>query len=83
MGQRDRAGISKKPHHLCICHEAVKQGGFGAEIAAVVAEEAFDALKGPVIRLGAPFVPVPFAPVLEDQVRIHPEDIVQAIKAQK
>lgn len=70
----------RKTHHLCVCHEAVKQGGFGAEIAATVAEEAFDALRGPVMRLGAPFTPVPFAPVLEDQVRIHAQDIVHAVK---
>lgn len=70
----------RKTHHLCICHEAVKQGGFGAEIAATAAEEAFDAMRGPIIRLAAPFVPVPFSPVLEDQVRIHPEDIVKAVR---
>ena len=69
----------RKTGHLCICHEAVKQGGFGAEIAATVAEEAFADLKGPVLRLAAPFTPVPFAPSMEDKVRVHTEDIVKAV----
>ena len=69
----------KKTGHLCICHEAVKQGGFGAEIAATAAEEAFDSLKGPVLRLAAPFTPVPFAPSMENKVRVHVDDIVNAI----
>lgn len=69
-----------KTHRLCICHEAVKQGGFGAEIAATVAEEAFDALHGPILRLAAPFTPVPFAPGLEDRVRVHAEDIAEAVR---
>lgn len=70
----------RKTHRLCICHEAVKQGGFGAEIAATVAEEAFDALYGPILRLAAPFTPVPFAPGLEDRVRVHAEDIAEAVR---
>ena len=70
----------RKTHRLCICHEAVKQGGFGAEIAATVAEAAFDALHGPILRLAAPFTPVPFAPGLEDKVRVHAEDIVEAVR---
>ena len=70
----------KKTGRLIICHEAVKQGGFGAEIAAVVAEEAFDDLKRPIRRLAAPFVPVPFSPPLEDQVRVHTADIVKAAR---
>ena len=46
-------------------HEAVTFGGIGAEIAAQIQEEAFDYLDAPVLRLGAPFSPVPFSPVLE------------------
>lgn len=55
----------KKTHRLIIVHEAVKFGGCGAEIAAMVAEKAFDYLDAPIMRLGAPFCPVPFSPVLE------------------
>ena len=40
----------KKTHRLCIVHEAVKQGGFGAEISATVAEEAMEYLDAPILR---------------------------------
>ncbi len=70
----------KKTGRLIIAHEAVKQGGFGGEIAATVAEEGFSYLKAPISRIAAPFVPVPFAPELEDQVRVHVEDIVKKAK---
>ncbi len=55
----------KKTHRLIIVHEAVKFAGCGAEIAAMVAEKAFDYLDAPIKRIGAPFCPVPFSPVLE------------------
>lgn len=71
----------KKTHRLCIVHEAVKQGGFGAEIAATVAEEAIMYLDGPILRYGAPFCPIPFAPTLEKMVRVYPEDLYNGIKA--
>ena len=70
----------KKTHRLCIVHEAVKQGGFGAEISATVAEEAMEYLDAPILRYGAPFCPIPFAPTLEKMVRIFPEDLVKGIK---
>lgn len=70
----------KKTHRLCVVHEAVKQGGFGAEIAATVAEEAMDYLDAPILRYGAPFCPIPFAPTLEKMVRVYPEDLVKGIK---
>ncbi len=70
----------KKTHRLCICHEAVKQGGFGAEIAATVAEEALEYLDAPILRYGAPFTPIPFAPTLEKMVRVYPQDLVNGIK---
>lgn len=70
----------RKTHRLCIVHEAVKQSGFGAEISAVVAEEAIDQLDAPVLRYGAPFCPIPFAPTLEQKVKIHSEDIAAGIK---
>ncbi len=55
----------KKTHGLLIVHEAVKKGGVGGEIAAQVAEQAFDYLDAPIVRIGAPFTPVPFSPPLE------------------
>ena len=50
----------EKTSKLVIAHEAVKAFGIGAEIAAMVCEEMIDHLDGPVVRVGAPFVPVPF-----------------------
>ncbi len=47
-----------------IVHEDIGRGGFGAEIAAVITEEAFMALDGPVMRVTAPAVPVPYSPTL-------------------
>jgi pyruvate dehydrogenase E1 component beta subunit len=69
-----------KTHRLLIVHESVKAGGVGAEIAARVAEEAFDLLDAPVARLGAPFVPIPFSPALEKLVKITADDIVRAAR---
>ena len=45
----------KKTHRLLIVHEEVKFAGSGAEIAAIVAEKAFDYLDAPILRIGAPF----------------------------
>lgn len=70
----------KKTHRLCVVHEAVKQGGFGAEIAATVAEEAMEYMDAPILRYGAPFCPIPFAPTLEKMVRVYPEDLYKGIK---
>ncbi|WP_461204654.1 alpha-ketoacid dehydrogenase subunit beta [Clostridium sp. DL1XJH146] len=70
----------KKTHRLAIAHEAVRQGGVGAEISAIVAEEGLDYLDAPVLRFGAPFVPVPFAPTLENEYRIKAQDLVTGIK---
>ncbi len=55
----------RRTNRAVIVHEAVTFGGIGAEIAAQIQEEAFDYLDAPVLRLGAPFSPVPFSPVLE------------------
>ncbi len=62
--------------HLLVAHEAIRVAGFGAEIAATVAEE----LGIPVRRLGAPRIPVGYAPVLEAQARISVDATVQAAR---
>ena len=61
-------------------HEAVAVGGFGGEIAASVGEHCFQALKGPIRRLGAPRVPVSYAPVLENRVRVTAEAVATAVR---
>lgn len=70
----------KKTGHAVVAHEAVKQGGFGAEISATISEEAFSYLKAPVVRIGAPFVPIPMSPHLEDMCRTLPKDIITAAR---
>jgi pyruvate dehydrogenase E1 component beta subunit len=65
---------------LLVAHEAVQVGGFGAEVAATVAERAHAKLKAPVRRLGAPRAPIGYAPNLEDQVRVTPEQIATAAR---
>lgn len=70
-----------KTHRLVIVHEAVKTGGVGAEVAALVAEEALDLLDAPIARIGAPFVPVPFSPNLEKLVQITADNIADTALA--
>jgi acetoin:2,6-dichlorophenolindophenol oxidoreductase subunit beta len=66
---------------LLVAHEAVQAGGFGAEIAATVAEELDAKLKAPVRRLGAPRIPVAYAPPLEDAARVTAEMIAEGLRA--
>jgi pyruvate dehydrogenase E1 component beta subunit len=70
----------KKTNRVVVAHEAVTRMGFGAEIAAVVQEQAFDWLDAPVERVGAKFAPLPFAPVMEEFVVPHQADVLEAIK---
>jgi len=70
----------KKTHKVVIVHEAVKFAGPGAEIAAMIAEEAFDYLDAPIKRVAAPFTPVPFSPVLEQAYIPSKEKIIAAVK---
>lgn len=56
-----------KTHRTVVVHEAVRSFGIGAEIAAVIGEVGFDDLDAPVGRVGAPFMPVPFARSLEER----------------
>jgi pyruvate dehydrogenase E1 component beta subunit len=70
----------KKTTRCVTAHEAVVQGGFGAELAAVIQHGAFDWLDAPIERVGARFAPLPFAPVMEDYVVPHAADVLDAIK---
>jgi pyruvate dehydrogenase E1 component beta subunit len=69
-----------KTSRLVIAHEAVKQGGVGGEIAAIVAEEGLDYLDAPILRVGAPFTPIPFARPLEQAYRITADHICDKIR---
>jgi acetoin:2,6-dichlorophenolindophenol oxidoreductase subunit beta len=67
-----------KTHRVLIAHEAVQSGGVGAEIAARIGTEAFDELDAPIVRVGCPFAPVPFAPELEQALLPGSRQIEQA-----
>lgn len=70
----------KKTGRLLIVHEACVTGGFGAEIAAIIAKEAFGYLDAPIERIGAPDIPVPCSPTLEDSYIPKREDIVNTVR---
>jgi pyruvate/2-oxoglutarate/acetoin dehydrogenase E1 component len=70
----------KKTGRLLIVHEACVTGGFGAEIAAIAAKEAFGYLDAPIERIGAPDIPVPCSPILEDAYIPKREDIVSTVR---
>jgi acetoin:2,6-dichlorophenolindophenol oxidoreductase subunit beta len=70
----------KKTNRCVVAHEAIVRMGFGAEVAAIVQERAFDYLDAPVERVGAKFSPLPFAPVMEEYVVPHQADVLAAVK---
>jgi pyruvate dehydrogenase E1 component beta subunit len=69
-----------RTHRAVVVHEAVQAFGAGAEIAATLADEGFDDLDAPVVRVGAPFMPVPFAKSLEQGYDIGAAKIVAALR---
>jgi pyruvate dehydrogenase E1 component beta subunit len=69
----------KKTNRAVVAHEAVTRMGFGAEVASVLQYQAFDWLDAPIERVGAKFAPLPFAPVMEQFVVPHADDVLQAI----
>ena len=70
----------RRTGRLVIAHEAVEQGGFGAELAAQVQQAAFDYLDAPIVRVGAPFAPIPYSPPLEDAWLPGIDAIVAGVK---
>ena len=72
---------AKKTGKVCIVHEDNLTGGVGAEIAALIAREAFDYLDGPIHRVAAPDVPsFPYSPGLEAALLPGPEQILRAVR---
>ena len=69
-----------RTHRLVIAHEAVEAFGVGAEIAARMADLGFDELDAPIVRVGAPFAPSPFARSLENAYRPTAQRIVAALR---
>ena len=71
----------RKTGKALVVHEDNLTGGFGAEVAAIIAQEAFEHLDGPVTRLAGPDVPaIPFSPPLEEAFIPGPEKIAAAIR---
>jgi 2-oxoisovalerate dehydrogenase E1 component beta subunit len=70
----------RKTSKALVLHEDTHTGGFGAEIAATIAEEAFEDLDGPVRRICAPDAPVPFSPPLEKAYIPQVEDVVRGLR---
>lgn len=80
----DKEAIIKsiqKTGRLVILHEATRTGGFGGEIAALAADEAFSYLKAPVKRVTGPDIPVPFSPPLEQFYLPDENQLIEAVKS--
>jgi pyruvate dehydrogenase E1 component beta subunit len=71
----------RRTHRLVVAHEAVESFGPGAEIAARMAHVGFDELDGPIVRVGGPFVPVPFSRKLEADYMPNEQQVVAAVRA--
>jgi pyruvate dehydrogenase E1 component beta subunit len=69
-----------RTNHAVIVHQATRRGGFGAEIAATIAEKAFKDLDKPVVRVCGLNTPVPFAPNLENYVLPNAARVVEAVR---
>lgn len=69
-----------RTHRLVVVHEAVEAFGVGAEIVARMADIGFDELDGPILRVAAPFMPVPFSKGLETAYLPTPERIAAAVR---
>ena len=70
----------RRVNKVMILHEDTRTGGMAGEIAAIVADEAFDDLDGPIVRVTAPDTPVPYAAALEDAFIPRAEDVVRAAR---
>jgi pyruvate dehydrogenase E1 component beta subunit len=69
----------RKTGRLVIVHEAVENGGAGAELTAQVQEAVLDYLDSPILRVAAPFTPVPYSRVLERQFMPGKKEIIEAV----
>ncbi len=69
-----------RTHRLVVVHEAVQAFGAGAEIAATLGDAGFDELDAPIVRVGAPFMPVPFATSLEKAYAVDAAKVIAAVR---
>jgi len=70
----------RKTSKVVVLHEATRSCGVGAEVCALIAEEAFEDLDGPVVRVTAPDTPIPFSPPLERAVLPQLDDVKEACR---
>ena len=70
----------RKTSKVLVVHEDTRTGGFGAEIAATIAEEVFEDLDAPLKRITAPDSPVPFSPPLEKAFIPQVEDVAVGLR---
>lgn len=80
----DRGAVmasARRTGRALVVHEAVRVAGFGAEIAAEIAEELWGELRAPVRRIGGPRLPTPFSKPLEDLCRVTAADVMRGVRA--
>jgi pyruvate/2-oxoglutarate/acetoin dehydrogenase E1 component len=70
----------RKTSKVVVLHEATRSCGVGAEVCALIGQEAFEDLDGPVVRVTAPDVPIPFSPPLERAVLPQVDDVREACR---
>jgi pyruvate/2-oxoglutarate/acetoin dehydrogenase E1 component len=83
LAPMDKAAILasvKKTSKVMVLHEASRTGGIGGEIAATIAEEAFEWLDAPVVRLASLDTPVPYSPPLEEYYLPQVKDVLDAAR---
>jgi len=70
----------KKTNKVILLHEDVRTGGIAGDLAAIIAEEAFEYLDGPIMRITAPDTPVPYSPPLEDFFLPKTSDVIRVAR---
>jgi 2-oxoisovalerate dehydrogenase E1 component beta subunit len=70
----------KKTSRVILLHEDTRDGGFAGELAARIAEKAFDYLDAPILRIAAPDCPVPYSPPLEEAFLPKAQDVIEAAR---
>ena len=71
---------ARKCSKVILLHEDTRTGGMAGELAALIAEKAFEDLDGPIVRITAPDTPVPFAPPLEEHFLPSAEKVMKTAR---
>ena len=70
----------QKTNRVLVVHEDTKTGGIGGEISAIIAEEAFEQLDAPILRVAAIDTPVPYSPPLEEFFLPNTDKVTEALR---